>query len=214
MPASTRQVRSAGSYSSSRVIRSAEKATSGRRARKELAGVRAAVGIENAADPIHHFEVVIREDIADVLTFFQTDPMFAGHRSAGIGTELQDLVADPKHGFVLTRFERIEENERVKVAVAGVEHVADLETGALADGVDLRERLGPPRGGPQSLDHINVRRQATHRREGSLAPLPEPLAFRLVASDPHLTGAVLAADPRHPLAEVLGNLRGAVNFEQ
>src|SRR5437763_2757934 len=109
---------------------------------EDLSGIHEALRIENAADAIHHLEVVIREDIADVLALFQADPMFAGDGTAGIGAELPDLVADPKHGFVLTGFECIEEHERVKVAVPRVEHVADLEAGALADGVDLRERLG------------------------------------------------------------------------
>src|SRR5207248_4518762 len=109
---------------------------------EDLSGIHEALRIEYAADAIHHLEVVIREDIADVLALFQADAVFAGYRSASIGAKPQDLVADPEHGFVLTRFERIEEDERVKVAVAGVEHVADLEAGALADCIDLRERLG------------------------------------------------------------------------
>src|SRR6266853_3796788 len=104
---------------------------------EDFSGIHEALRIENAADTIHHLEVVIREDIADVLALFQADPMFAGDRSTGIGAEPQDFVADAEHGLILTRFERIEEDERVKVAVAGVEHVADLEAGALADGVDL-----------------------------------------------------------------------------
>ena len=140
--------------------------------------------------------------------------MFAGDRSAGIGAELQDLVADPKHGFVLTGFERIEEDERVKVAVARVEHVADLEAGALADGVDLRERLGQLRARHHAIHDVEVGRQAPHRRKRTFTPFPERLAFRFVASDPHLTGAVLATHLRHPLAKLLGDLRRAVDFEQ
>src|SRR5213082_3457103 len=37
---------------------------------EDLSGIHEALRIENAADAIHHLEVVIREDIADVLALF------------------------------------------------------------------------------------------------------------------------------------------------
>src|SRR6266852_1838847 len=173
---------------------------------EHLSGVHQALRIENTADPIHYLEVVIGEDVADVLALFESDPVFSGHRSARIRAELQDLVADPQHRLILASFERVEEHEWVKVAVASVEYIADLETGALADGVDLRERLGQLGARHDAIHHVEVGRQATHGREGSLAAFPERLAFGLVASDTHLGGTVLAADLRHAHAEFLGNL--------
>src|SRR5438309_9491517 len=130
---------------------------------KDLSGIHPALRIEDPADPIHHLEVVIGKDVADVLPLFQPDPVFPGHRSTGVRAELQNLVTDAKDRLVLAGLERIEEHQRVKVAVTGMEDIADLESGALADGVDLRVRLGQLRPRHDAFHHVEVGRQATHR---------------------------------------------------
>src|SRR2546430_17263316 len=90
---------------------------------EDLSGIHKALRIENAADAIHHLEVVIREDIADVLALFQADPMFAGDRSASIGAELNDLVADPKNGFVMTCIVRLKEDRSMNGSVSRLNNV-------------------------------------------------------------------------------------------
>src|SRR5438105_12308426 len=92
---------------------------------KYLSGIHQSLRIEDPTDPIHHLEVVTREDVTNVLALFQADAVFAGHRSARVGAELQDLVADAEHGFVLAGLERIEEDQRMEVSVARVEPVAE-----------------------------------------------------------------------------------------
>src|SRR5207302_1054995 len=96
---------------------------------KDFPGVHEPLGIEHTPNPIHHFEVSIGEDVPDILALLQADAMLTGHRPAGVGAELQDLIADAEHGFILTRHEGVEEHERVHVAISGVEDIADLEAG-------------------------------------------------------------------------------------
>ena len=68
--------------------------------------------------------------------------MLTGHRPAGVGAELEDLVADGQDGLVLSLLEGVEEHQGMEVAVAGVEDVADLESRALTDGADGIQHLG------------------------------------------------------------------------
>src|SRR5207245_9295811 len=88
------------------------------------------------ADPIHHLEIIVRKDVPDVLSLLQPDAVLPGHRPASVRAQLQDLVADPKDGFVLTGLEGVEQHEGMQVAVTRMKDVADIEAGTRADGSD------------------------------------------------------------------------------
>ena len=92
-------------------------------------------------------------------------------------------------------FGGVVEHERVEVAVAGVEDVADAEPVLARELADPPQHLGQLRPRDDAVLHVVVGRHPAHRREGALAAEPEQRPLGVVARDPHLEGAAVAADP-------------------
>ena len=98
----------------------------------------------------------------------------------------------------------VEEDQRVQVAVAGVEDVGDAQAGAGGQPPDLLERLAQPRARDAAVLHQVVGRQPADGRERALAALPDqrPLGGVLGGADlggPR--GADHLAQPRHVLVD-------------
>ena len=73
------------------------------------------------------------------------------------------------------------EQDRVDVAVAGVEDVGDAQAVALADGGDGAQDVGHLGARHDAVLRAVVRRQPADRAEGALAALPQRRALGLVA---------------------------------
>ena len=73
-------------------------------------------------------------------------------------------------------------DQRMQVAVAGMEHVADAQAAARLELADALEHLGQLRARHDAVLHVVVRRHAPHRRERALPPLPDPRAMFLVCA--------------------------------
>ncbi len=98
--------------------------------------------------------------------------MLAGQNAAHLDAQPQDVGAERFGALQLAGLHRIEHDQRMQIAVPGVEHVAEAET--VLDR-HLRHplqhaRQGVARNGAVHAQHVG--RQPPHRRKRRLAPRP------------------------------------------
>ena len=120
--------------------------------------------------------------------------MLAGQHSAGGNRDPDDLFAgrvDPLHH---ARLALVEDEQRVQVAVAGVEHVHHEQLVPFDDLVDLLEHLGQSAAGHDGVVQVVVRLDAGDGAERGLAALPQQRPLGLVRGDAHRAGTVGHAD--------------------
>ena len=117
--------------------------------------------------------------------------VLAGDGAADRHAQLEYFAAQFLGAFQFPRLVGIVEYQRVQVAVAGMEYVADRQAVRRRQHPDLRQHLCqvPARDG--AVHAVVVRREAAHGRKGSLASGPETLALRLVAGDTQIDRAGL-----------------------
>src|SRR3954468_15373288 len=153
------------------------------RRRHDLARVGEPAGVERAAQLLERGQVGLVEHLRHVALLVDADPVLAGDRPALGQAREHDLAGQLLGALGLALAVA---DERVQVAVAGVEDVADLQPVLAREGVDALEHLGQPRARDHAVLHVVVRRDAAHGREGGLAHLPEDLTLANVAGDAHL----------------------------
>src|SRR5262249_1496527 len=148
-----------------------------RRRREDLARIGAPVRIEGAAYPPHELQIVGTERETELLDLLDADAVLAGDAAAELDAGPQDLAARLEHPRRPRAIAPVEEDDRVDVAVAGVEDVADAEIVARAGRLDAGEDLGEARARHDAVLGTVVRRQAADGPERALAALPERRAL-------------------------------------
>ena len=89
---------------------------------------------------------------------FHTDAVLAGDRTARLDASGEDLKPGGLRALELVRPPtRIEEDERVEVAVAGVEDVRDLEPVSRTCVFHEPQDVGQPRAGDDAVLHVVIR---------------------------------------------------------
>src|SRR5207248_6462427 len=118
----------------------------------------------------------------------------------------EDLLGKLLRTLGLPRAALVVEHERVQIAVARVEDVADAQAVLALELGDAPQHLGELGARDDAVLDVVALAHAPHRAEGGLAPLPEerPLVNVLCRAD--LPGAALATDAVE-LHEVLLDLR-------
>ena len=101
------------------------------------------------------------------------DAVLAGDRAAGVDAGLEDLLGEQLRALRLARDARVVEHERMEVAVAGVEDVADAQAGSLRELVDAAQHLRQLRARDDAVLHVVVGADPAHRGERRLAPAPD-----------------------------------------
>ena len=104
---------------------------------------------------------------------------------------------------------RVVADERVQVAVAGVEDVGDLQPVLGGELVDPAQHLGQPRARDHAVLDVVGRRDPAHRRERRLARPPDQRPLVLVAGDADLERAGVARTAPRDLLEVARRTRSA-----
>ena len=169
----------------------------------DLAGVQQMAGVEGALDPLLLLQVVLGEHGVHQVALLDADAVLAGEHPADLDAHAQDIGAHLFHLLQFPRLVGVVQDQRVQVAVPGVEYVGDAEAVLLGQGADALEHMGQLVARDGAVHAVIVRRDAPHRREGRLAAGPEFQAFLFVAADADVDGAAFPGDGLDPRDQVL-----------
>ena len=169
--------------------------------------------VEGAAQPPEGLEVALGEHLRHRARLVDADAVLAGERAARVEAGAEDRLGQLL-GRLGLALRGVVEYERVQVAVACVEDVADAEAVLLRELADPAQHLGELRPRHDAVLHVVVRRHPAHRRERALAAEPEKGALGVVPRHAHLEGAALAADPVDGRRVLLDLDRDAVELDE
>ena len=93
--------------------------------REDLARVEAQLRIEGALDVVLHLQILRPELVGHQIPLLQADPVLTGQHAPGIDAQTQDIGAKCFGAVQLPWPVGVIEDQRVQVAVAGMEHVGD-----------------------------------------------------------------------------------------
>ncbi len=162
--------------------------------RKHLARIEDLIGIEGAFHALLLLELVLREHHRHEIALLDPHPMLAGEHATHFHAELEDLRTEGLGPLELPGPVRIIEDERVEIAVAGVEHVHHAQSEALAHLPHAGEDLGEPPARDRAVHAVVIGRDPADGGKGVLAPGPEPQPLFLARARLDEKGAVLPGD--------------------
>ena len=99
---------------------------------KTLPGIEQAAVVEGAFEPLLLGEIGLGEHRRHQVALLHADAMLAGEHAADLDAELEDIRAECLRSLELARLVGVVENQRVQIAVAGVEDVGDAQPVVLA----------------------------------------------------------------------------------
>ena len=182
--------------------------------RYDLARVEPAGGVEGALERVHLLALLDAELHAHRAQLLDTDAVLSGDGAAERDAGFQDLGAEELAAVQLVGVVGVEEDQRVQVAVAGVEDVAAAQCVLLLHLGNRQQDVGQALARNRAVHAHVVGADAPRCREGVLAPAPELQALRLVLAHFHARGAGARQHVEHAV-DLLGHLFGrAVAFAQ
>src|SRR6516165_2231917 len=110
--------------------------------RKHLARIEQATAVEGAFEPLLLREVGLAEHDRHEIALLHAHPVLAGQYSPYLDAELEDLGPEPFGALELAGLIGIVEDQRMQVAVSGVEHVGDRELELIGELSHAGEHLG------------------------------------------------------------------------
>ena len=140
--------------------------------RERFSRVQGAGWIRRVVDAAHEREIGVGEEERHQLVFFHADAVFAGQAAADLHAIADDFGGDFHGALQLRGVARIEENDGVQVAVAGVKDVADEAAILLAKLLNVAERLRKLAAWNDAVEDIVAGSDAAERAERVLAALP------------------------------------------
>ena len=96
--------------------------------RENFSGIEQAFGVERTLHPLLLIEVDLREHHRHQVALLHADAVLAGEHAADLDAQLEDLGAEFLRLLQLAWNIGIIENERMQIAVAGMEHIGDPQT--------------------------------------------------------------------------------------
>src|SRR6476661_7377094 len=145
-----------------------------------LARVEQRMLVERTLDAEEPFEDDRWELRAHAAELLDADTMLAGDRPADVDAQLQDAITELDRAVLVAGLVRVEQDQRMQVAVAGVEDVRARQAELTRPVLDLPQhaRQRCPRN--RAVDAVVIRRNAANGRKGRLATRPVQQTLGLV----------------------------------
>ena len=124
---------------------------------KKLVGAQIAAGIEGGTQVPHRGKVTLRKHLVHEVDFLHPNAVLAGDGAATLQAFVQDLVAGHKHAFHLGRIPLIEQQNRMDVAIAGMEDIDDPQFISRGDFGDFAEDVRQLRAGDYAVLRFGIR---------------------------------------------------------
>ena len=134
--------------------------------------------------------VDIGEQVVHEALFLDPDAVLPGQDAARIERDPQDLGPGGMNPFEYTVDPGVEHQERMQVAVAGVEHVEHDHVVAVGDVVDLLEGVGKGATGNDGVVEVVVGGDLGDGAERGLAALPEQHALLVGLGEADVGGGI------------------------
>jgi len=185
-----------------------------RECRHRLARIEDTVGVEGVLESVKLGEFFFRELHAHLIDLLDADAVFAGDGATDRDAEFKNFSAQFLGTFQVAGFVGVVKNQRVQVAVAGVEHVRHRQAVLARQPVNAGQHLGdvPARNG--AVHAVVVGREAPDGGKSRLAAGPHPEAFGFILGRAHFGGALPEQQFAHPRDALRDLLVGAVEFAQ
>jgi hypothetical protein len=183
------------------------------RPREYLAGIEQRLVVEGALDAFLLGQVGLVEHGRHQVPLLGADAVLAGQHATHLDAQAQDVGAEGLRLLQVARHVGVEQDERVQVAVAGVEDIGDRQAVGFAHVAHGAQNAGKLAAGNGAVHAVVVGRQAADGGESGLAPGPEAQAFVLVPADLHRYRAGLAGDRDDPFHQVGGLGLGTVQLD-
>ncbi len=131
-----------------------------RAAGEHLGWVAPALGVERAPDRHHRGQVLGGEQLGHEFHLFDSDPMFAGNAASHRDAFIEDLVAGQQDPFDLVLVAFVKEQDRMDVAVAGMEDIGDPQVVPQTNLSDESQNMGQFGAGttPSCVQYVGLRR--------------------------------------------------------
>ena len=184
------------------------------RGRHDLAGVGEPVGIERAAQTLERGEVGFLEHRRHVGPLVDPDPVLAGDGAARIHARLDDQSRQLLGAFRLALAPGVVADERMQIAIPGVEHVGDAELILVGESIDPAQDLREPGAGDDPVLNVVGRREPAHRGERRLAGTPDEVALGIGLGDADIERPCLRAEPGQLLQAGDAPLVGPVELDE
>ena len=94
---------------------------------KNFAGIQQTCGVECVTNAPHQIQLIFSEQKRHQAIFFHAHAVFAGDGTAHFDAEADDFFGGGDGALKLFFFARIEKNDGMEVAVAGMKNIADFE---------------------------------------------------------------------------------------
>src|SRR5262249_13557187 len=158
----------------------------GARRGQHLARTQSAVGIEGCAKALHRRQIVLGEKLRHKGDFFHANAVLARHAAAACDALLENLATGGQHPLDLRRTALIEEQNRMDIAIAGVENVDDLNIVFLANLNDSPEDVRQLRPRHDAVLRAITGAQPADRAESLFSAFPKLLPLLYRRRLPHL----------------------------
>src|SRR5579872_4494215 len=147
--------------------------------RYHLLRIQQRLRIEHVAQPRHHFEVIFGEHERHQVHLLASHAVLPGNRAAHAHAIAHDFLGGLSAVLGFARILAIEQDQWVKVSIAGVKNIPDGQVILLADALDLGQRFGNPGARDNAILGVIRRGDASDGAEGGLASQPEQVALLL-----------------------------------
>ena len=180
---------------------------------EDLAGIEQMVGIEGAL----HAHLLVQVDLGELhahqVALLDSDAMLAGQHAADAHAEPQDIGAEFLGAMQLVGIVGVEQDQRMEIAVTGMEDVDDPQTMLLRHLAHLGQHLDQAAARHRAIEAHIVGRYLADGGERRLAAGPEQHPLLLVVADADRRGAAAPGDLGDALDQVIDLDRWPVEFD-
>ncbi len=144
---------------------------------EHLLGAASAIGIERFADIVHHGQIVFREELTHEVDLLDSNAVLSGNAPAEFNALRENFITSEHHAADLVLVAFVEEQNRMDIPVARMEHIDNTDTMSVSAFGDGGEDLREFRPRYHAVLGAITGAETTDRPERLLAAFPKQLAF-------------------------------------
>src|SRR6056297_658617 len=182
--------------------------------RNALARVQDTGGIKCGLYVVELLQLLVAELYGHLANLLHAHAMLTGNATTHFHTHFQNARAKGLGSLELARHVGIKQNQRVQVAIAGMEHIGDTQAKLLGHLLHFRQNVGDMTAGNGAVHAVVIRGNPADSWEGRFAAFPQQGTLLLTLGGANRCGAQLAKDFLGLGNMLVDFLLGTVHFTQ